>query len=202
MCVFVCAQSCLTLCDPIDCNPPDSSVHGFSQARILEWVVISSSRRSSWPRDWTRIYLLHLQHCRESLSPLSHGRSLIYNKPAQCFSTVKAFTVTTLELSPHNFCVSPCDLSHFTSVLGITCSYSIKCVLLLPEPCSSPILLPYWQLLSVTFADLSCTSSWMSEFSGLRNSFPDILLILLSKYPHLSPALKNMIRFLKVSFLT
>ena len=34
------AQSCLTLCDPQDCSPPDSSVHGISQARILEWVVI------------------------------------------------------------------------------------------------------------------------------------------------------------------
>ena len=40
----VCAQSCLTLCDPLDCSPPDSSVHGISQARILEWVAISFSR--------------------------------------------------------------------------------------------------------------------------------------------------------------
>ena len=37
-------QSCLTLCDPRDCSPPDCSVHGISQARILEWVAISSSR--------------------------------------------------------------------------------------------------------------------------------------------------------------
>ena len=44
----------------------------------------------------------------------------------------------------------------------------------------------------MTFADLSCTSSWMPEFSGLRNSFPDILLILLSKYPHLFQTLKKM----------
>ena len=42
MCVLV-AQSCLTLCDPIDCSPPDSSVHGILQARILEWVAISFS---------------------------------------------------------------------------------------------------------------------------------------------------------------
>ena len=34
-------QSCLTLCDPMDCSPPDSSVHGILQARILEWVAIS-----------------------------------------------------------------------------------------------------------------------------------------------------------------
>ena len=41
---IVCAQSCLTLCDPMDSSPPGSSVHGISQARILEWVAISSSR--------------------------------------------------------------------------------------------------------------------------------------------------------------
>ena len=37
------AQSCLTLCSPMDCSLPGSSVHGIFQARILEWVVISSS---------------------------------------------------------------------------------------------------------------------------------------------------------------
>ena len=52
----VCAQSlqsCLTLCNPVDCSPPGSSVYGILQARILEWVATSSSRGSSWPRDWT-----------------------------------------------------------------------------------------------------------------------------------------------------
>ena len=38
---------CLTLCDHMDCSPPSSSVHGTSQARILEWLAISSSRGSS-----------------------------------------------------------------------------------------------------------------------------------------------------------
>ena len=49
------AQPCPTLCDPMDRGPPGSSVHGISQARILEWVAISSSRGSSWPRDRTCI---------------------------------------------------------------------------------------------------------------------------------------------------
>ena len=40
-------QSCPALCDPIDCSPPRSSVHGILQARILEWVAIPSSRESS-----------------------------------------------------------------------------------------------------------------------------------------------------------
>ena len=47
------AQSCLTLCDPMDYSLPGSSVHGIFQARILEWVVISFSRESSQHRDWT-----------------------------------------------------------------------------------------------------------------------------------------------------
>ena len=46
---------CLTLCDPMDCSLPGSSVHGILQARILEWVAISLSRGSSQPRDWTQI---------------------------------------------------------------------------------------------------------------------------------------------------
>ena len=41
------AQSCLTVCDPVDCSPPDSSVHGILQARILEWIAIPVSRGSS-----------------------------------------------------------------------------------------------------------------------------------------------------------
>ena len=47
------AQSCLTLCDPLDCSLPGSFVHGILQARILEWVAISFFRGSSQPRDWT-----------------------------------------------------------------------------------------------------------------------------------------------------
>ena len=44
LCVCLVAQSCLTLCDSLDCGPPDSSVHGIFQARILEWGAISFSR--------------------------------------------------------------------------------------------------------------------------------------------------------------
>ena len=46
-------QSCLTLCDPVDCSPPGSSVHRILQARVLEWVAMSSSRRYSLCRDRT-----------------------------------------------------------------------------------------------------------------------------------------------------
>ena len=66
MCVCVCvcvhahAQLCSTLCDPMDCSPLGSSVHGIFQARILEWVAICYSRGSSQPRDQT--HLLRLLH--------------------------------------------------------------------------------------------------------------------------------------------
>ena len=49
------AQSCPILCDFMDCITPGSSVHGIFQARILEWVAISSSRGSSQPRDRTQV---------------------------------------------------------------------------------------------------------------------------------------------------
>jgi len=53
--VFV-VKLCPTLCDLMDCSLPDSSVHEISQARILEWVVFSFSRGSSWPRGQTWVF--------------------------------------------------------------------------------------------------------------------------------------------------
>ena len=53
VCVHTCTQSCLILCDLINCSPPCSFVHGIFQARTLEWAAISSSRGSSQPRDRT-----------------------------------------------------------------------------------------------------------------------------------------------------
>ena len=55
-------KSCQTLCNPMDCSPPGSSVHGTSQARILESVAISFSRGSSRPRD--RTCISSLLYCR------------------------------------------------------------------------------------------------------------------------------------------
>ena len=69
------SQSCLTLCDPMDCSLPDSSVHGIFQARILEWVAISSPRASSWPRDQTWIF--------KPGSPVLHADSLLSELPGK-----------------------------------------------------------------------------------------------------------------------
>ena len=89
--VFVCAkllQACLTLRDPMDCSPPGSSVHRILQARVLEWVAISSSRKSSQPRDRTHVsciscidrkVLYHQRHL-ESLLPSPTGELFIPNR--------------------------------------------------------------------------------------------------------------------------
>ena len=62
-------QWCLTLCDPMDCSPPGSSVHGTVPARIVEWVAISPCRGFSQPRDQTGI------SCTSSIE----GSSLLLN---------------------------------------------------------------------------------------------------------------------------
>ena len=74
-------QSCPTLCNPMDCSLPGSSVHGILQARILEWVVRSSSRGSSWPRDriGVSLCLLHWQEGSLPLgSPFDHTTLLYF----------------------------------------------------------------------------------------------------------------------------
>ena len=66
----VCAKSlqlCLTLCSPMQCSPPGSSVQEILQARTLEWVAISFSRGSSWPRDQTHLSLCLLHWRAEEL---------------------------------------------------------------------------------------------------------------------------------------
>ena len=55
-------QLCLTLCNPMDCSLPGSSVHGIFQARILECVAISFSRRFSRPKDWTWVSCIVGRH--------------------------------------------------------------------------------------------------------------------------------------------
>ena len=55
MCGCSVTQSCPTLCNPMDCSLPGSTVHGIFQASILEWGAISYSRASSWLRDQTQV---------------------------------------------------------------------------------------------------------------------------------------------------
>ena len=90
--VYMCsvAQSCLTLCKPMDCSPPGSSVLEILQARILEQMAISSSRGSSQSRDRTRVSL-HLLHWQADSSPLcrlesSHTDTQLNLKIFKCTS--------------------------------------------------------------------------------------------------------------------
>ena len=53
--IYFVARSCPSLCDPLDCSLPRSSVHGIFQARVLEWVAVSFSRGSSGPRDENQV---------------------------------------------------------------------------------------------------------------------------------------------------
>ena len=57
ICAVLClvAQSCLTLCNPVDYSPPGSSVHGILQTRVLQWVSMLSSRGIFWPKDPTHV---------------------------------------------------------------------------------------------------------------------------------------------------
>ena len=68
------AQLCPTVCHPMDCGPPGSSVQGILQARILEWVAIPFSKGYSWPRDQSRQILYYLSHQR---SPFECQNELI-----------------------------------------------------------------------------------------------------------------------------
>ena len=81
-------QSCPTLCDPMDCSPSGSSVHGISQERILEWVAISFSRGSSWLRDWSHAFCISCigRWVPYPLSHLGSPLSCIY-----CSSTIRDY---------------------------------------------------------------------------------------------------------------
>ena len=73
-CECVCmlfTQSCLTLCDTMDCSPPGSSDHGILQARTLDWVAIPFSRGSFWTQGLNP----GLPHCKRILYRLSHQGS-------------------------------------------------------------------------------------------------------------------------------
>ena len=126
MCVWV-AQSWLTFCDFIYSSPPGSSVYRILQSRILEWVAISSSRGSCWPRDRTYIFCI--------------GRWILYKLYHLCFwypwekDWNHPVLIFTLEV---DLSVSVLAMLAFWLIL---CSdrLLLKCVILLdlPEACFS-----------------------------------------------------------------
>ena len=98
-------QSCPTLCDPMNINPPGSSVHGILQARILQWVAISSSRGIFLIQRWNPS-LLHLLHWQANSLPLSH----LVSSPSKKHRHISSIQSEDL-LPLHNilfFCVCMC----------------------------------------------------------------------------------------------
>ena len=134
-------QSCLTLCDPTDCSPPGSSVHGIFQARILEWVAVPFSRGSSqpnhlqcrrpgfdpWRREWlpTPVFLPRESHGQKSLagySPWGRKESDTTERPNTThrmdLSSIKNFSVSANQtVNIHFLCTI---LYYFYKVLKVT----------------------------------------------------------------------------------
>ena len=96
-------QSCLTLCHPMDCSPPGSSVHGILQARILERVAISFSRGSSPPRDRMRVSYVSCIGCGffststagEAQPPVLTECLFCARHPPKCFRVLIYVIITT-----------------------------------------------------------------------------------------------------------
>ena len=124
-CVCVCmychcsvTKLCSTLCDPIDCRPQGSSVHGDIQARIPERVVISYSRGSSQPRDWTCIgkWILH-QSQQGSPTCIYMFCSVTESCPALC--DPMGYIVHKAPLPPHHLLEFAQILSNVFIMLSI-----------------------------------------------------------------------------------
>ena len=147
------AQSCLTLCDLMDCSLPGSSVHGISQARILEWVAISSSRGSSQPRDRTQLScgsimsgrflpLSHLGNPFNRLVVQSLSRVWLFATPwtAACQASLSTIFQSLLKLMsiesviPSNHFILCCPLLLLPSIFPSTTVFSNELALCIRWP--------------------------------------------------------------------
>ena len=79
---------CSTHCDPMDCSLPGSSVHGIYHARILEWVAISFSKASPWPRDQTHVSCIGKQILYHWATSEAHELGLIRTLGPSIFGKV------------------------------------------------------------------------------------------------------------------
>ena len=121
--VCLVAQTCPTLCNPMDCSLPGSSVQGVLQARILEWVAIPSSRGSSQPRDQTHV------SCGSCI-----GRSGFLTTKATWESLVITVRAKLLQLGPN-----PCDPIVITAAAKSLQSCPTLCDPIDGSPPGSPV---------------------------------------------------------------
>ena len=118
------AQSCPTLCDRIDCSPPGSSIHGIFQTRVLDWVAISFSRGSSWPRDWTQVS--HVAGRRFTVWATREAHSGIWeaqNSLRKILAPLLALLQTLSQAPPWDVGLPP-SKNKTTSLICVTASYS------------------------------------------------------------------------------
>ena len=104
--LYTCAQSSPTLCNPLGRNPPGSSVHGISQARILEWVAISYSKEFSQTRDWTCVsyisrWILYHWATWGAVPSLRVCNSLVWGFILYFLSTVSLLNSVWLVIQKH-----------------------------------------------------------------------------------------------------
>ena len=100
--VCLVTQSCPTLWDPLDCSPPGASVHGILHARILEWVAISFSRGSSWPRDWTQVSYIASGFCTVWIS--REAQAFRVNKTNCLFANSGLGGLESSAKAPESYC--------------------------------------------------------------------------------------------------
>ena len=106
-CVLV-THSCPTLCNPVDCSLPGSSVHGILQARILEWVAVPFSRGSSQPRDWTGVSCIAdgLFTSWATREALHHPEPWLY-RASHLFTLLTSLTLTWISFAYWNSIWNP-----------------------------------------------------------------------------------------------
>ena len=157
MCLCLDPPSCLTLCDPMDCSLPGSSVHGILQATILEWVAMPSSRGSSQPRDGTHV------SCNSFI-----GRRILYH-----WATWKAWRVIILNNKKG-------VLYHFSLLLVSCCSDSKLCLTLCnPVSC----IMPGFSVLHYLPEFAQMNVHWVSDaIQPLNPLFPPSFALNLSQH--------------------
>ena len=132
-CWCLVVKSHSTLCNPIDCSPQGSSVHGIFPARMLEWVALSFTRGSSWPKDrtcisWIGRQILYCWATREARSPSHHPakQGLCLGHRGRKFSS-KTFICLTYPINFHHDRDSPAFCENWEPLEGSSFTTKISC---------------------------------------------------------------------------
>ena len=141
---------------PMNCSPPNFSVHGILQARILEWVAISFSRGSSWPRDLTQV---------------SHIAGRHFNLWTTNLSLSIVFLYFFALIAEEGFLISPCSSLELCIQMGISFLLPLLFAFLLftaicKASSDSHFSVLHFFFLGMVLVPASCTMSWTSVHSS------------------------------------